>query len=77
MDMMMDDDFTRMLLKKKFLDRWENEGGRIVADPAGADEWRPKSNLEGEFDRVSVMPANPDGRVEARQRRIRRTGKDS
>jgi hypothetical protein len=51
--MTMADDFTRMLLKKKVLDRWENEGGRIVADPAGADECRPKSNHEGEFDRLS------------------------
>lgn len=85
----MDDDLTRILLKKKVLDRWENEGGRILADPAGADERRPKSNHEGEFHRPSgsfgnpavspptAMPAHPDGRVAARPRRIRRAGKDS
>jgi len=37
------DDVNRKRLKKKVLDRWENEGGRIVADPAGADGGGPKS----------------------------------
>ena len=49
----MADDFTRMRLKKKVLDRWENEGGRIVADPAGAAECGPKRDHEGELDRLS------------------------
>ena len=34
----MPDPIERKRLKKKMLDRWENEGGRIVADSAGADD---------------------------------------
>jgi hypothetical protein len=49
----MDDEITRKRLKKKVLDRWENEGGRIVADPAGSDEGGPKKSHRGEHKRPS------------------------
>ena len=37
----MSNPIERKRLKKKMLDRWENEGGRIGPDSAGADDTRP------------------------------------
>lgn len=34
---MMGDPIARKRLKKKMVDRWENEGGRIAADTTSAD----------------------------------------
>ena len=39
----MPDNSERKRLKKKMLDRWENEGGRITADPVIANESNPAS----------------------------------
>jgi hypothetical protein len=36
----MSDPIARKRLKKKMLDRWENEGGRIAADTTSANESR-------------------------------------
>lgn len=33
----MPDYISRQRLKKKVLDRWENEGGRLCADPKSSD----------------------------------------
>jgi hypothetical protein len=44
----MPDQIARKRLKRKMLDRWENEGGRISADPTSADEGTPTSGHEGE-----------------------------
>ena len=54
----MADDITGKRLKKKVLDRWENEGGRIVADPAGADEGGPKRDHECGLDQPSGSLGN-------------------
>ena len=43
----MPDQIARKRLKKKMLDRWENEGGRISADPTSADEGTPTSSHKG------------------------------
>jgi hypothetical protein len=43
---MMPDNIERKRLKKKMLDRWENEGGRIAADPVIANQ----SNLASKED---------------------------
>jgi hypothetical protein len=50
----MPDQISRKRLKKKMLDRWENEGGRISADPTGADEDRPTSDQESEGRQLSA-----------------------
>ena len=42
----MPDPIERKRLKKKMLDRWENEGGRIDPDSAGADDTKPTSDDE-------------------------------
>lgn len=55
----MPDQIARKRLKKKVLDRWENEGGSIAADPTSADETRPTSEHEGEGKKLLVSQANP------------------
>jgi hypothetical protein len=44
----MPDNIQRKRLKKKMLDRWENEGGRIAADSVIADQSNPANQREGE-----------------------------
>ena len=53
----MPDQNARKRLKKKMLDRWENEGGRI-ADPTSSDEARPASEHEGEGKQVLASRVN-------------------
>ena len=43
----MPDQIARKRLKKKMLDRWENEGGMINADPTRPDEGTQTSGHEG------------------------------
>lgn len=50
----------RKRLKKKMLDRWENEGGRIAVAPAGADDTRPTSEHEGKGKQLSASRENSD-----------------
>jgi hypothetical protein len=45
---------ARKRLKKKMLDRWENEGGSIAAGPTGADETGPTGDYKGEGKRLSA-----------------------
>ena len=54
----MPDQIARKRLKKKMLDRWENEGGRISADPASTEEARLTSEREGEGKQLSVPRDN-------------------
>ena len=44
----MPDPTARKRLKKKMLDRWENEGGRIAVAPTGADDPGTTSENHGE-----------------------------
>jgi hypothetical protein len=45
----MDDDITARRLRKKVLDRWENEGGRVEADPGRADGGGTEKDREGKI----------------------------
>lgn len=54
----MPDQIARKRLKKKMLDRWENEGGRISADPTSADECAPTSSHKGEGKQLSASRDN-------------------
>ena len=45
---------ARKRLKKKMLDRWENEGGRIGADSMIAGDSNPVSKSENADNRVSA-----------------------
>lgn len=52
----MPDNSERKRLKKKMLDRWENEGGRITADPVIANESNPASQRKGKNTCYSNVP---------------------
>ena len=54
----MPDPIARKRLKKKVLDRWENEGGRISADPTSVDEGTPTSGHEGVGKQLSASQDN-------------------
>ena len=54
----MPDQIARKRLKKKMLDRWENEGGSISADPTSADEGTPTSGHKGESKQLSASRVN-------------------
>jgi hypothetical protein len=58
----MSDYVARKRLKKKMLDRWENEGGRICSEPIKADERRPKNEHEGVVKEVSASHRKSKGR---------------
>jgi len=49
----MPDPITRKRLKKKMLDRWENEGGRIVTETASSDAISPTSEGKGHGKKLS------------------------
>jgi hypothetical protein len=52
----MADPVARKRLKKKMLDRWENEGGRIAADTT-ADDTRPTPDDKGHGKKLSTVRA--------------------
>ena len=49
----MPDPIARKRLKKKMLDRWENEGGTIASDTTSADASRPTSEAKGDGRKLS------------------------
>ena len=54
----MPDPIARKRLKKKMLDRWENEGGRIATDTTTADDTRPTSKHKGHGKKLSSSRDN-------------------
>jgi hypothetical protein len=66
----MPDNIERKRLRKKMLDRWENEGGRIAADSVIADQSNPANQREGEGGQASA--ANNSSRSESISSRKRR-----
>jgi hypothetical protein len=53
----MPDAIARKRLKKKMLDRWENEGGKIATDTTSADANRPTSEDKRQGRKLSA-PSN-------------------
>ena len=49
----MPDPIARKRLKKKMLDRWENEGGRIATDITGVDTSKPTNEEKAQGTRLS------------------------
>ena len=54
----MTDPIARKRLKKKMLDRWENEGGRITTDTTSVDASRPTSEDKGPGRKLSSPSDN-------------------
>lgn len=52
------DPIARKRLKKKMLDRWENEGGRIPTETTSADAIRPTSKGKGHGKKLSSQRDN-------------------
>jgi hypothetical protein len=75
-DTAMPDPIARKRLKKKMLDRWENEGGSIATDTTSADASRPTGEDKGHSrkrsspsDKSSVSgPASPTKRRKPAQK---------
>ena len=67
----MPDPIARKRLKKKMIDRWENEGGKIAADPGDAGNTKPRSERKGEAKQRSGSPKNSTvgGRASPEKRR--------
>ena len=68
----MPDQIERKRLKKKMLDRWENEGGRVAADPLIADQ--AANEREGEGGQASV--SNNSSRVKSTSSSKKRRARD-
>ena len=68
----MPDNIERKRLKKKMLDRWENEGGRIAADSVMANPSKPASEREGEGSQARA--SNKSSRVDSISSRKKRRG---
>jgi hypothetical protein len=71
----MPDRIARKRLKKKMLDRWENEGGRILTDPTSADASRPTSENKGRGRKLSSSRDNSTAGVPASPKKRKPTGK--
>ncbi|MCA1577414.1 MAG: hypothetical protein LC794_08640 [Acidobacteria bacterium] len=71
----MPDPIARKRLKKKMLDRWENEGGSVASDTASADASRPSNADKGQGKKLSSpsdsstasAPATPNKRKPAQK----------
>ena len=72
----MPDPIARKRLKKKMLDRWENEGGSIASNTTSADATRPTSEDKGHSKKLSSprdnstvgTPASPTKRRKPTQK---------
>ena len=57
----MPDPIAKKRLKKRMLDRWENEGGRIAADTTSANASKPTSEDKGQAKEQSSAKDNSTG----------------
>lgn len=54
----MSEPIARKRLKKKMLDRWENEGGKIAANPTTEVDTKPTSEYKGNRKQLSASRDN-------------------
>lgn len=71
----MPDPIDRKRLKKKMIDRWENEGGRVAVDPTSADEKSPTSGPKGKGKRLSASRGPTVGVPASLKKKRKATGK--
>jgi hypothetical protein len=67
---MAEDSTSRKRLKKKVLDRWENEGGRLCDDPTKTPENRTQGTRErtgSKLSRETSAASNDNPPVETRR----------
>jgi len=68
----MTDPIARKRLKKKMLDRWENEGGRAGTDTTTADDTRVTDENKGVGKKLSSARDNPTVGVPATSTKSRK-----
>ena len=68
----MPNEVERKRLKKKMLDRWENEGGRIAADSSIASQSNSASEPDGEGRQAPAF----DNKSSIEDKSSRKAGKD-
>lgn len=61
----MPDYIARKRLKKKMLDRWENEGGKVSSEQTTADKEVPTNDHPREGKQVSASHDNSTGGIPA------------
>lgn len=61
----MPDDIARKRLKKRMLERWENEGGRISTEPTTADKGGPAKDQLSKGKQRSASSDNSTGSTPA------------
>ena len=71
----MPDPIARKRLKKRMLDRWENEGGRVAADPTSADEESSTSESKGKGKQLSPSRKSKVGVPASLTKKRKTTGK--
>lgn len=71
----MADPIARKRLKKKMLDRWENEGGRIANDATSADESGSTSEDKGRGRKQSSPSDNSTDDAPASPTKKRKPGR--
>jgi len=65
----MPNEAERKRLKKKMLDRWENEGGSVAADSSVANQSNPASQREGGGGQTSASNKRPNSIPSRKKRR--------
>ena len=65
----MPDNIERKRLKKKMLDRWENEGGKIAADSVTANQGKAASQREGEGNQAHTSNSSGVDSISSRKKR--------
>ena len=71
----MPDPIARKRLKKKMLDRWENEGGRVVDDTTSADEKSSTSKSKGKGKQIPASRESTVGVPASLTKKHKATGK--
>jgi hypothetical protein len=76
-DTTMPDQIARKRLKKRMLDRWENEGGRIATDTSSTDASRPANEDKGDGRKLSPSDKSTVGVPPSPTKRRKQTGQIS
>ena len=68
----MPDNIERKRLKKKMLDRWENEGGKVSTEPTTADKGEPTNDHLSEDKQLSASSDNSTAPPTKKPKRTRK-----
>ena len=69
----MPDNIARKRLKKRMLERWENEGGRISTEPTTAGNGGPAKDQLSQDKQLSASSDNATGSLASPAKKSKRT----